>query len=130
MIIRRISDEDLDEATDGWSGEEVFVFRWHANPVVIFAGADDPSDELPNGDDASGNWTVEVGAMEFLRGGSEGDVRREIDAALTRVAGVDEVYEEDRERWGVVGKPSGEEIARAVESALEPFRDAIQQARG
>lgn len=74
MAVRRVPNENLDEAMEGWESDGVFLYRWE------------------NGD----SWAVEVGAMEFLRGGSEGDVRQAIDAALRTVPGVEDVREEDR----------------------------------
>ena len=58
MAIRRVPDEDLDEATDGWPGEHLFLFRWE--------------------DERGDNWNVTVGTMKSLRGGLEADVRRTV----------------------------------------------------
>ncbi len=105
MTIRRVPDEDLDESTDGWTGDNVFVFRWQN----------------------SDNWAIEVCAMEFLQGGAEGGIRHAIATALSGVPGVQDVHEEDRERWAVSGHPSGEAMAQAVETALEPFADELNK---
>ncbi len=103
MAVRRVPDRDLDDSADGWTGDNVFLFR--------------PKE--------SNSWVIEVGAMELLRGEAEGNVREAIAAALRAVPGVEDVHEEDRERWVVSGNPSGEEMTRTVEAALEPFHDAI-----
>ena len=49
---------------------------------------------------ANPSWNVQVGAMEFLRGGAEVEVRRAIAAALSAVPGVLDLGEEDREAGG------------------------------
>src|ERR1700722_4223737 len=105
MTIHRVPDEELIEATEAWAGNNVLVS--HTEGVDL--------------------WCVEVGAMEGLRGGLEDDVRHTVAAALSAVPGVTQVRVEDRERWEVSGKASGEEMAGAVEAALEPFAGALAE---
>jgi hypothetical protein len=109
MAVHSVPDESLDEASDGWAGERVFLFRQTSFDQ---------------------SWHVEVAAMEFLRGGAEDDVRQAIAEALRAVPGVEEVREDDREVWRVTGTPSGEAMAQAVDEALEPYADVIAEADG
>ena len=60
-------------------------------------------------------WSVGVAVAEFLRENPlEAELRQQMAAALPAVHGVESVWEEDREVWGVTGAPSGEALVRAA----------------
>jgi hypothetical protein len=110
--IRRVPDDQLD-GLEGWE-------RLTSEPEVRGVGAtrlDDP--EWP--------WTVDVWAMEFVREEPlEGQLRDRIATALTAVAAVTAVAEEDREVWIVAGSPGGDELVRAVAKVVDEFAERIR----
>ena len=60
-------------------------------------------------------WDVVVAVAEFLREDPlEGELRQQMAAALRAVDGVERVWEDNREVWGVSGTPSGEALVRAA----------------
>ncbi len=104
--IRRLSDEEVD-GDEGWIRE-----------------TDEP--ELRNVEASRDDeyWQVTVWVAEFLREEPlEGELRREMAAALSAVAGVDSVQEEDREIWNLQGSPSGEELLQAAAAVVDALAD-------
>ncbi len=76
----------------------------------------------------NGGWQVTVAAMEFVRGSeTEADLRRGIISALRAIPEVTNVYEEDREVWGVDGNPSGDELVAAAADVVDQFADRIRR---
>ncbi len=104
--IRRLSDGEVD-GDEGWIRE-----------------TDEP--ELRNVEASRDDeyWQVTVWVAEFLREEPlEGELRREMAAALSAVAGVDSVQEEDREIWNLQGSPSGEELLQAAAAVVDALAD-------
>ena len=65
-------------------------------------------------------WSVGVAVAEFLREDPlEAELRQQMAAALQAVDGVESVWEEDREVWGVTGVPSGEALVRAAAGVVD-----------
>jgi hypothetical protein len=65
-------------------------------------------------------WSVGVAVAEFLREDPlEAELRQDMAAALQAVDGVESVWEEDREVWGVTGAPSGEALVRAAAGVVD-----------
>ena len=66
--------------------------------------------------------------MEFVREGDPPyeELRRAIEAALTQVAGVEEVEREDTEVWIVRGATSGRELTAAVAQVVDDRADALR----
>jgi hypothetical protein len=65
-------------------------------------------------------WSVGVAVAEFLREDPlEAELRQQMAAALQAVDGVDSVWEEDREVWGVTGSASGEALVRAAAGVVD-----------
>jgi hypothetical protein len=56
----------------------------------------------------------------------EGELRRGMASALSGVAGVVAVDEEDREVWRVEGSPSGEELLRAAARVVDALADGAR----
>lgn len=72
-------------------------------------------------------WMVTVAAAEFVRSEPlESQLRQRVHAALTAVAGVTQVEEQDREVWTVEGKPDGEALVHAVAAVLDELAPAIR----
>ena len=72
-------------------------------------------------------FQVIVNAAEFVREQPlEGRLRAAVAAGLTRVPGVKDVFEEDREVWIVEGRPSGEDLARAAAEAIGTLADELR----
>jgi hypothetical protein len=70
--------------------------------------------------DFEDGWHVTVPLMEFVREGPlEGELRRQITAALRTAEGVEAADEMDREVWFVTGTPSGVALVRAVGEVLD-----------
>lgn len=57
---------------------------------------------------------------------TEADLRRGIISALRAIPEVTNVYEEDREVWGVDGNPSGDELVAAAADVVDQFADRIR----
>lgn len=73
---------------------------------------------------SSPDWLVSVSMMEFVRGDPfEREVRTAMAEALRGVAGVRNVFEEDRETWRVQGRPSGKVLVEAATGVVERFAD-------
>jgi hypothetical protein len=65
-------------------------------------------------------WSVGVAVAEFLREDPlEAELRQQMAAALQAVDGVESVWEEDREVWGVTGTASGEALVRAAAGVVD-----------
>jgi hypothetical protein len=65
-------------------------------------------------------WSIGVAVAEFLRTDPlESDLRRQMAAALGAVDGVERVWEEDREVWGITGTASGEALLRAAAGVVD-----------
>lgn len=65
-------------------------------------------------------WSVGVAVAEFLREDPlEAELRQQMAAALQGVDGVESVWEEDREVWGVTGATSGEALVRAAAGVVD-----------
>jgi hypothetical protein len=112
----RLSDDELldDECAEQWERET-------DDPDVLGLCAD----KWLDGEDWP--WQVTVSAMEFVREEPlEGELRREVFAALSSVPNVVEVAEEDREVWVIAGEPSGEALIRAAGHVLDEFADRIR----
>jgi len=75
---------------------------------------------LPQGRD----WRVVVAVAEFIRADPlEGELVTGVEAALRSVAGVTNVWHEDREQWVAEGQPSGRELVAAVAAFLDSFAE-------
>ena len=67
-------------------------------------------------------WSVGVAVMESIRRDPlESELRKAIFDALTAVAGVTEVINDDRETWRVAGSPHGDELVRAAATVVDAF---------
>jgi hypothetical protein len=65
-------------------------------------------------------WSVGVAVAEFLREDPlESELRQQMTTALRSVDGVESVWEDDREVWGVSGIPSGEALVRAAADVVD-----------
>ena len=65
-------------------------------------------------------WSVEVAVAEFLRTDPlERELRQQMAAALGSVDGAENVWEDDREVWGVTGNASGEALVRGAASVVD-----------
>jgi hypothetical protein len=65
-------------------------------------------------------WSVAVAVAEFLRTDPlESELRQQTAAALRGVDGVETVWEDDREVWGVTGAASGETLVRAAAGVVD-----------
>jgi len=65
-------------------------------------------------------WSVGVAVAEFLREDPlERELRQQMATALRSVDGVESVWEDDREIWGVSGTPSGEALVRAAADVVD-----------
>lgn len=72
-------------------------------------------------------WRVTVHAAEFVREEPlEGELRNAIRAALTAVAGVARVEEEDREMWVIAGRPDAEALVTAAAAAVDRLQDKLR----
>lgn len=73
-------------------------------------------------------WQVSVAAAEFVRGEPfAGEFRQRIAAALSGIAGVQSVDEEDREVWLVTGHPpSAEALIQVVAGVLDELASRIR----
>lgn len=58
----------------------------------------------------------------------ESEFRRRIDAAIRSVAGISDVFEEDREIWTASGEADGAELTRSVAAAVDAMVAQIQEA--
>jgi hypothetical protein len=120
--IRRVPNDHVDEEF-----EQAWIRRTD-EPDVRSVSAQEFSirHNSPNG-----GWQVMVAAMEFVRGGeTEAELRRGIISALRAIPEVTNVYEEDREVWGVDGNPSGHELVAAAAAVVDQFADRIRIANG
>jgi len=112
--VRRVPDDEID-GVEGW-------IRWPDEHEVrgVEAMLLDPDDEWP--------WTVTVSAFEFVREEPiESEAREAVVAAIRSVSGVTAAAEEDREVWVVQGKPSGQELCRAVAEAVDRLAPRIRE---
>jgi hypothetical protein len=65
-------------------------------------------------------WSVGVAVAEFLRTDPlESELRQQMAAALGSVDGAENVWEDDREVWGVTGNASGEALVRAAAGVVD-----------
>ena len=81
--------------------------------------------------DGDAEWQVSFWALEHVREEPfESRLRAEIDKRLRSVAGVTDVYEEDREVYAVTGHASGEDLARAGAAAVDQFASELRQNYG
>lgn len=73
-----------------------------------------------------GDIQVTVGAAEFVREEPlESRLRTAVLNAILSVEGVESADEEDREVWVVEGDASGEELTRAVGTAIDSMYDEL-----
>lgn len=71
-------------------------------------------------------WQVAVAMAEFVREEPlESEMRRRLDEALRAVAGVDVVFEEDREIWGVYNT-TGAALASAAAAVLDDLAPRVR----
>lgn len=69
-------------------------------------------------------WSVGVAVAEFLREDPlETELRQQVASALRAVPGVEHVWEEDREVWGVTGTPSGAALVQAAAGVVDGLAD-------
>jgi len=66
-------------------------------------------------------WRVTSSAFQFLRDSLELQVESAVHEALAAVEGADEVIDEDRGQWIVVGSPAPDALAIAAGEALDEF---------
>jgi hypothetical protein len=72
-------------------------------------------------------WSVGLAIAEFLRADpAETDFRQQMSAALVAVDGVQRVWEEDREVWGVTGTPSGQALVRAAAAIVDHYAEQVR----
>jgi hypothetical protein len=108
--IRRLPDDEVD-GDEGWIRE-----------------TEEPDLRNLEASRCDGHWQVGVSVAEFLREEPlESELRNGVASAISAVAGVVEVEEEDREVWRVEGTASGEELLRAAASVVDALAD---RARG
>jgi hypothetical protein len=104
--IRRLPDDEVD-GDEGW-------IRETQEPDLRDLEASRYDDQ----------WHVTVAVAEFLREEPlEGELRSGMASALSAVAGVVGVAEEDREVWRVEGTPSGDELLRVAASVVDALAD-------
>lgn len=73
-------------------------------------------------------WQVDISAMEFIRDDSlEAELRAEIINRLKAVPGVDNVSEQDREIWAVIGTASGKDLVDAAARAIDKHAVRIRK---
>ena len=72
-------------------------------------------------------WSIGVAVAEFVRADPlESELRQRMAAALGAVDGVERVWEEDREVWGVTGAASGEALLRAAAGVVDHLAAAAR----
>jgi hypothetical protein len=72
-------------------------------------------------------WSVWVRAAELVRQDPlESQLRHQMAGALAAVDGADNVWEEDREAWGVLGPASGEALVRAASDVLDRLAPSLR----
>jgi hypothetical protein len=111
--IRRIPGDELDEQCgEGWERVTDEPDIRGVSAYMITLG------ESPY-------WSVSVAVAEFVRDDPlETDLRGQMPAVLRAVDGAANVWEEDREAWGVAGTPSGRALVRAAAGVVD--RLAVQ----
>jgi hypothetical protein len=73
------------------------------------------------------SWQVGIAVAEFMRGEPLAvEFRQRIAAALSAVAGVQRVDEEDTEVWLVTGSPSGEALIQAAAAVLDDMAPRLR----
>jgi hypothetical protein len=72
-------------------------------------------------------WRVTCSAFQFLRDTLELQVESAVHNALAGVEGADEVIDEDRGQWIIVGSPAPDALAGAAGHALDEFAPQLMR---
>ena len=97
---------DVSQSEDG-------EWLWGQDDDLLMVGALAPEDDEDDG------WQVTLSCLEFVRAEPlESRLRDAVEAALAAVDGVEEVHEEDREVFLVIGSPDGRALVAAVATVM------------